>query len=104
MGTSWVNLAIDLSTVLRQRVANVGHKLICARRSSEFELWRQCLLADLAESAYRAAVRYTRSSLELEMDLYQSFCWVLDAIGRETLQCHMLAIGSEGGIIRARSR
>src|SRR5207245_4043061 len=59
-------------------------KLACARWPSEFEVWRQCLLAELTEAAYRTTLKYRtqRSSLELEMDLYQAFCRVLDDVGR----------------------
>jgi hypothetical protein len=101
--TSWADLAIDLWTVLRQRVASVARRLLCAQRPSDFELWVQCLLAELAEAAYSATLRYTkqRSSLELQMDLYYVFGRVLDDIGRVTLLCHVFADFAEGGIILA---
>jgi hypothetical protein len=93
----WVDLGIDLWTVLQHGVTDLGRKLARARRQGEFEIWRQCLLAELTEAAYRATVRYSmqRPSLVLEMDLYYAFCRVLDEIGRETLLCHILGVGSE---------
>jgi hypothetical protein len=71
MGAMWVDLGIDLWTVLRHRVTHLGRKRVCARPPGEFEVWRQCLLAELTEAAYRTTLKYSqRSSLELEMDLY----------------------------------
>jgi hypothetical protein len=106
METWWIDLGIDLWTVLEHRVTDLGRKLARARWPGEFEVWRQCLLAELTEAAYRTTLKYRtqRSSLELEMDLYQAFCRVLDDVGRETLLCHILAVGSEGGIMSAQSR
>jgi hypothetical protein len=97
MGACWGDLGIDLWTVLQPRVTDLGRKLARARWPGEFEVWRQCLLAELTEAAYRATVRYSmqRPSLVLEMDLYYAFCRVLDEIGRETLLCHILGVGSE---------
>jgi hypothetical protein len=97
MATLWGDLGIDLWTVLQHGVTDLGRKLARARRQGEFEIWRQCLLAELTEAAYRATVRYSmqRPSLVLEMDLYYAFCRVLDEIGRETLLCHILGVGSE---------
>ena len=102
----WVDLGIDVWTVLQRRVTHLGRKLARARWPGEFEVWRQCLLAELTDAAYRTTLRYgaQTSSLELEMDLYQAFSVVLDDIGRETLLCHMLEAGSDGGIMPARSR
>jgi hypothetical protein len=101
----WVDLGIDLWTVLQRKVTSLGRTLAGPRWPGEFEVWRQLLLAELTDAAYRTTLRYgaQSSSLELEMDLYQAFCLVLDDIGRETLLCHMLEVGSDRGIMSAQS-
>jgi hypothetical protein len=101
----WADLAIDLWTVLQQRVAYVGRRIVFAQRPSDYDLWEQFLLAELTEAAYSAALRYTkrRSSLELQKDLYHAFGRALDDIGRQALLCHVLTVFAEDGIIPAPS-
>ena len=71
--------------MLPKRVAYLARKFV-RERPSDFDLWRQCLLAELTEAAYGATLRYTkqRSSVELEMERYNAFYRALYALGRES--------------------
>jgi hypothetical protein len=67
---SWIELKLDVwqavGTTVSQRLE---HLFTAGRDQSESEPWRDVLLAELTEAAYRAGLRYGLQSPFLEVEL-----------------------------------
>jgi hypothetical protein len=100
----WVDLGIDLWTVLDDRIKHLERELARAGWPVDFEAWRERLAAELADAAYRITLQYGAlgSFLELELGLYHAFCQVVKDIGRQRLSGPILEVGLRGIIPASR--
>ncbi|HEV3446239.1 MAG TPA: hypothetical protein VG099_16470 [Gemmataceae bacterium] len=100
----WVDLGIDLWTVLDERVKHRERELARAGGLVDFEAWRERLAAELTDAAYRITLQYGAlgSFLDLELGLYHAFCQVVKDIGRQRLAGPILEVGLRGIIPASR--
>jgi hypothetical protein len=89
MGGSWLELELDLWRVLGDTVRKWGPEMPRPGWPGRTEVWRNGLLAELTEGAYRAARRQGLKApvLEVEAELYEAFRAVLKGGGLQATGC-----------------
>ena len=80
---SWIDLKLDVWKVLAQTVKQRLQQISVANQHPrEIEPWREAVLAELTDAAYRTGLKYGLQSsfLDVELDLHRALAVVVERL------------------------
>ena len=80
---SWIDLKLDVWKVLAQAVKQRLEQIsVASSDTHEIEPWREAVLAELTDAAYRTGLRYGLQSsfLDVELDLHRALSLVVERL------------------------